>query len=90
MHCVKNVTFKNLLQVGTEAKRRLTMDGNFNLVHRAASGHSVHDPLHLGHFFLDQALVDEFVSGTTGKSNESQVLSVCICIVGTDKCRVTM
>lgn len=60
------------------------MDGNFNLVHRAASGHSVRDPLHKGLFFLNQTEVDSFVSRNEKQSEESQVLYISFSLIHWD------
>lgn len=57
-----------------EGKRRMTMDGNFVLVHRAGAGHSVRDPLHSSKFFLPTQEVEAYVDEMANARASNEVV----------------
>ena len=62
-------------QEGDEEGRRMAMDGNMNLVHRAKAGHSVREPLHQGRFFMPQSDVDSFLHEHGTRFNPTKKVS---------------
>jgi hypothetical protein len=59
-----------------KSKMVICLDGNFGLVHKRSSGHAFGNQRKNKHLFLDQDLVDDFVTTYSGEPKKSEGVSM--------------